>query len=172
MPNVQGSERAEQAEQVQEVEHVQVQAPPAPPAPPAEPGRVIVNRNGKTISIENGQVTVRTEPGTMVPPPYRDAPVIPSQAVDIAMGFFTMVTLVAIGTPLARAFGRRMDRKTLAPPTQSPDESARLARIENALEAVAVEVERIGEGQRYVTQVMASRGEPMAQLAEGGKRAS
>lgn len=33
----------------------------------------------------------------------------------------------------------------------------RLARVEQAVESIAVEVERIGEGQRYVTSLLAGR---------------
>ena len=39
----------------------------------------------------------------------------------------------------------------------------RLARVENAVEAIAVEVERISEGQRYVTKLLNERAQ--AQLA-------
>lgn len=37
---------------------------------------------------------------------------------------------------------------------------ARLVRVEHAVEAIAVEVERIGEGQRYLTAVFAERLQP------------
>ena len=36
----------------------------------------------------------------------------------------------------------------------------RLERIEQAVEAIAVEVERIGEGQRFLTRVAGDRGLP------------
>ena len=35
----------------------------------------------------------------------------------------------------------------------------RLARVEHAVEAIAIEVERIGEGQRYVTALLDERAE-------------
>ena len=38
----------------------------------------------------------------------------------------------------------------------------RLARLEQAVDSVAVEVERIGEGQRFVTRLFAERGAPRA----------
>ena len=37
----------------------------------------------------------------------------------------------------------------------------RLARVEAAVEAIAVEVERIGEGQRYVTTLLSERSQPV-----------
>jgi hypothetical protein len=37
---------------------------------------------------------------------------------------------------------------------------SRLARIEDAVETIAVEVERLGEGQRFVTKLLADRSAP------------
>ena len=36
----------------------------------------------------------------------------------------------------------------------------RLERLEQAVEAIAVEVERVGEGQRYLTRVLENRPQP------------
>jgi hypothetical protein len=117
--------------------------------------RVIVTKDGKTVSIgQDGRIIVR-ETGTSVPPVIATGPMIPPQAVDISLAFFVMVAFIAVGSPLARAFARRMDRKTVAP--APPADAERLTRIEQSLEAVALEVERIGEGQRYVTQLMSNR---------------
>jgi hypothetical protein len=61
--------------------------------------------------------------------------------------------------PLARALARRIEGRGSAPPQIPADVSARLERIERAVESVAVEVERISEGQRFVTKVLSDRGE-------------
>ena len=55
--------------------------------------------------------------------------------------------------PVARRVWRR---STLAPalPAEFGD---RLGSMERAIDAVAIEVERIGEGQRFVTQLLAER---------------
>ena len=39
----------------------------------------------------------------------------------------------------------------------SPD-ADRMARVEQAIEAIAVEMERLGEGQRFLTRVLSDRG--------------
>lgn len=46
---------------------------------------------------------------------------------------------------------------------------ARLARIEEAVETIAVEVERMGEGQRFVTKLLA---EGAGKLPEASKNAA
>jgi len=70
---------------------------------------------------------------------------------------FGSISLVLF--PLARAWARRIDGRGAAPAPLSPDIAARLERIERAVESVAVGVERISEGQRFVTRVLADRGE-------------
>ncbi len=37
-------------------------------------------------------------------------------------------------------------------------DDARLQRLEHAVEAIAVEVERLGEGQRFVTKILTEKG--------------
>jgi hypothetical protein len=70
-----------------------------------------------------------------------------------------MVAVMAIGIPIARAHARRMDSRPGIP----ADLSHRLQRMEQSLEAIAVEVERITEGQRFTTKLLAERGGAPAQ---------
>jgi hypothetical protein len=52
-------------------------------------------------------------------------------------------------------FARRIDHK--ARPALNPETEQRLARIEQAVDAIAVEVERISEGQRFTTRLLSER---------------
>jgi hypothetical protein len=81
-------------------------------------------------------------------------PQIPEGAVVISVAFFVMCAVIAVGLPIARAFSRRVDRKHAAAPGADSETRARLERIEQAVDAIAVEVERISEGQRYTTKVI------------------
>lgn len=69
----------------------------------------------------------------------------------------TIITL-ALGLPFVRAWVRafeaRHKREALEPPAEV---TQRLAAIESAVEAIAVEVERISENQRFTTRLLASR---------------
>jgi hypothetical protein len=47
--------------------------------------------------------------------------------------------------------------------SRNPMHEARLQRIEEAVETIAIEMERMGEGQRFVTKLLSDR----AALAEG-----
>ena len=80
-----------------------------------------------------------------------------SEDVIIVAIVFGSLSLVLF--PIARAWARRIDGRERAPAALPSDATARLDRIERAVESVALEVERISEGQRFVTKVLAERGE-------------
>ena len=82
------------------------------------------------------------------------------------VGFFGTVIVVTLGFPLVRAYARRQEQRA---ETNLPAIEERLGRIENAIEAMSIEVERISEGQRFVTRLMAEREELKASLPREGR---
>lgn len=85
----------------------------------------------------------------------------------VPIALFTMITVIAVGGPLVRAWARRIESRTDAPPL-APDAQARLERMEAAIETIALEVERIAEGQRFTTKLLAERGVPREPVVAGG----
>jgi hypothetical protein len=92
-------------------------------------------------------------------------PVAPHEVIYQAMttGGDVAVVAVIFGTmstvlyPLVRAWGRRLESRGAPPALPSRDIEERLDRIERAVESIAVEVERVSEGQRFVTKLLAER---------------
>jgi hypothetical protein len=120
----------------------QAGAPVAPP-PPGPPRTI-------TIRGPNGTETVVGVPA------YDANDVIPPQAVAISLAFFFTIAAIIIGLPLARAFARRMDRRGAT--AQIPNEvSAQLTQLNQAVDAIALEVERISEGQRFTTRLLSEQ---------------
>ena len=73
--------------------------------------------------------------------------------IVVPLGAFATAIICAIGIPLARAFARKMDAESRNP--RLPLEiTNRLERMDQALEAIAIEVERISEGQRFTTKLL------------------
>ena len=87
--------------------------------------------------------------------------------IAVPLGAFATAIICAIGIPLARAYSRRMDAESRSPrlPTEI---SERLERMEHALDSVALEVERISEGQRFTTKLLS---EGNRQIQPGGQSA-
>lgn len=76
---------------------------------------------------------------------------------EVAVVAIVFSVIAVIGYPLARALARRIEGARQSESAPSPDVTNRLDRIEHAVEAIAVEVERISEGQRFVTKLMSGR---------------
>jgi hypothetical protein len=119
------------------------QVPPVPPLPPENP-RVITIRNG------DGTQSVISVPSGLA------HDVIPQQVVDISIAFFLTMAAIIIGLPLARAFGRRMDRRGSGAQIPS-DLSHQIGQLTQAVDAIALEVERISEGQRFTTRLLSEQ---------------
>ena len=81
---------------------------------------------------------------------------IPPEVVELAKVVFFTITVMVLGLPLIRAFTRRWDRPAISD-KPSAEISARLERIEQAVEAVAIEVERIAEAQRFSAKLMSEQ---------------
>jgi hypothetical protein len=84
----------------------------------------------------------------------------------------SVISIIFIGFPLAIAFARLLWRRAShipAPPTsQLPaDSTRRFDQLEHAVDAIAIEVERISENQRYLTKLLS---EPRQTAAVGSGR--
>jgi hypothetical protein len=115
------------------------QTGPTPPAPP----NIVIHPPGtdRQIIVSGSQV------------PFNAGEQIPPQAVDMTIAFFLTVAVIVIGLPISRAFARRMDRK--AAPSQIPREvTSQLNQLSQSVDAIALEVERISEGQRFTTRLL------------------
>lgn len=77
----------------------------------------------------------------------------------------SIVFIAAVLAPMAMAWSRNLLRKGKAAPAPPVDRARedRLERLELAVDTVALEIERIAEGQRFLTQVLTSGGaQPLA----------
>ena len=117
------------------------------PAAPATGRTVTIEKDGKIITLENpspeqlAAITASTSAA-------RSGDVSGWQLVALT-GALVWGLVAVVWMYLAH---RRRAGGVAAPTAQS---DARMARIENAIESVAVEVERISEGQRYTSRLLA-----------------
>ena len=85
-------------------------------------------------------------------------PQIPFEVVMIAKSFFTTLVFIALGIPIIRALSRRFIDRPAPAPLIAGDLSQRLERIEQAVDSIAIEVERISEAQRFTTKLLTQGG--------------
>jgi hypothetical protein len=152
-----GREARDLGEQIKQQVQAEIDAAkagvhPTLPTPPAD-------ARAFTIRGPNGELTT-----IGMPPPGE---IIPPEAVDISLAFFFTIAAIIIGLPIARAFARRMDRK--GGTAQVPSEvSAQLAHLNQAIDAIALEVERISEGQRFTTRLLSEQRDAARQTLPSG----
>ena len=82
---------------------------------------------------------------------------------------FTIFVLGPLAVGFARTLFKRASRPAL-PPAVFNEAAQRLERVEAAVETIALEIERISEGQRFVTKLL-SENQPAPQLGAGQRSA-
>ena len=101
------------------------------------------------LAIREGATVVRTYPPTL---PRR-----PGMDPDLVAGMW-FAFIFAVLMPISIGIARRIWRGRPAPaPVRNDDSTQRLERLEQAIDTIAVEIERISESQRFMTKIMADR---------------
>jgi hypothetical protein len=104
---------------------------------------------GRQISSAPAQLIASTQP-----PQGNDT--------QFAEGFTAGVVVIASLFAVVFAWRRFKRRRATAPVTPTVASDQRLDRLEHAIEAIAIEIERVSEGQRFVTKLLAESPTPIA----------
>jgi len=99
------------------------------------------------------------------------APIIAGLSSDQVVtlsGVFTLAVLAPLAVGAARMMWKRSNKPPL-PPAVFTETAQRLERLEQSVDTIAIEIERISEGQRFVTKLL-SEGQHVPALG-AGKRA-
>jgi hypothetical protein len=75
-----------------------------------------------------------------------------------------LTTVASVVESVTKAWARRAEARRPGLPLET---EGRLVRIEQTVEAIAVEVERVAEGQRYTTKLLAERAADEAPMRAG-----
>jgi len=89
---------------------------------------------------------------------------MPIRQLEMILVFVGMMTALGCATGVAIAIIRRIGKKPAVAPdvTLRLDEIAdRLARLEPAIEAMSIEIERVSEAQRFTAKILTQRASPM-----------
>lgn len=151
------------------------QAPPPPiPRLPAAPGAATGGGSGTAPAIagdpmqaarEAAQVQreivqgIRDglgETSTGTQPPV-DPEAILRQVTPIVGMSLAMVVAIFIGFPLARAFARRIERRADVGTMRAADLQPQIRQLQESIDTMAVELERISEAQRFQAKLMSER---------------
>lgn len=115
--------------------------------------------NLANINDRMAQIQASNLPQIVVPPPTPNTSNFIRHGRDMAVvAVVSVVFICGVLAPIVYGLVRRLTRKSTAPqPVSDPVLNARMERLEHAVDAIAIEIERIAEGQRFVTKVLTQR---------------
>lgn len=119
----------------------------------------ILDVQNQLADAQNREAQAAAVPGADQPTPQELA----NDRFEIGVAVSVMLALV-IGVPFMFVHLRRLWKKHSVVVSLTPELTQRLDAIERAVETTAVEIERVGEGQRFVTQLLANRSVEQAHL--------
>jgi hypothetical protein len=105
------------------------------------------------VSWNNGTLTIAQGTEVLAIPTQE---LIPARAVDITVAICSTLVVLVLGAPLLRYWLRRAERRQ-AQQAMDAAVAARLDAMERHIDTVAVELERVSEGQRYFTRLLEAR---------------
>ena len=82
---------------------------------------------------------------------------MPPRVKDVSIAFFVTLAIIIIGLPIVRAISRRVERGAPQPAQIPQQMQAQMEHLMQSVDAIAIEVERISEGQRFATKMLAEK---------------
>jgi hypothetical protein len=122
-----------------------------------------IDENGRQLaSLDVGRLTSNTTPANSI---GDRGDRIAQKMIPVGI-VFTLFVLAPMAFSIARIFWKRGSLKTTT--AADPEQAKRLERMEHAIDSIAIEVERVSEGQRFVTRILAE-GQGAAAIASGAE---
>ncbi len=121
---------------------------------------------GVNVTVDRGVLGVRlppTFPGGSVQLGHQRE--FPPQAEPIFISLFAMIAIIVVGLPIMRALARRIDRGAPVAPPIPREVRDQLQQISQSVDVIAIEVERISEGQRFTTKMLTDRKSDVTMMA-------
>jgi len=109
---------------------------------------------GQQLSSPQAAQFAGTSPPMNFRPPVRFSNVDPEPILIC----FILFVMSPIALSISRLVWKRGSRMGSTAPASTGESAQRLERIEQAMDAIAIEVERVSEGQRFVTRLLSERG--------------
>ena len=128
----------------------------APPAPAAQNPQAV--RDQIRDQIRQGlQDGIGTEAITTQEPPYRRNEDIPREVVPIIGIVFGSLVLMVLGSPIVRLFTRMAEKAHDKSLLRASDVSQQLKVLQDSVDTMAIEIERISESQRFQDRLLSER---------------
>lgn len=105
---------------------------------------------------------------TSTAPPGFPQEDIPPQVMNLISMLLVFGGVMLLGIPIVRVFARRFDRKTQALHSAAPDITPQLQQLQESVDTMAIELERISEAQRFSAKLLSERVGAAGRIEERG----
>lgn len=121
-------------------------------------------------AAENAANAQQGEAGTTAPPPavYQRDPDIPREVIPIIGIVFGSIVFMVIFGPIVRGIMKYVERRQDRQMVHGPSVANQLMQLQQSVDALAIEVERISESQRFTSKLMAERDKVSLPSGKGG----
>lgn len=165
----------------------QAPAPPVPPlptnpgqatgatAPPAPATQAPATGNTQSVAdqirqgiqdgIRDGQ---QTEAIISQEPPYRQNEDIPKEVIPIMGIVFGSLVAIILGYPIVRLITRLVEKAADKTLLRATDVTQQLKTLQDSVDTMAIEIERISESQRFQDRLLSEREPARLPEARGG----
>lgn len=142
---------------------VAAKVPTAPNAPAAPVARRAIPRDGGAFTVtkdgNDTHVTIEQMPPQLMP--------LASMAQETALGLMGLLAAIFILGPFARMIARRMERQPELRAALQRDQLIQqqmhqLEQLQQSVDAMSVEIERISESQRFQSKLMVEKSKSLS----------
>jgi hypothetical protein len=150
------------------------QGPAIPPVPPragagtgaqadaqaaAAAGQAAAQAATDAVNQELARLQEIGQPVVLQPPPYRTVRNndIPDEVIPLAGMAMSMVVTIVLGVPIVRFIIRTIERKMDTTTLRAADVTGQLRALQDSVDTMAIELERISESQRFQAKLMVDR---------------
>lgn len=120
-------------------------------------------RDAATAAGQSGQ------PVTIQQPPYSRNNDIPPEVIPLAGIGMTLILGIVLGFPIVRLITRVIERRTDKGLLRADDVNVQIRALQQSIDAMAIELERISESQRFQSKLMAERERASLSAGEQGR---
>lgn len=139
---------------------------PLPPIPKMDAAQTAKTARDAARSVQGkapvavGQTTAGTE--QPVPAFKVNNNDIPPEVVPMLGIIFGSITVMVLGYPIIRLLTGFVDRRNRAVESGARNVEPQLRQLQDSIDAMAIEIERISEGQRFTSRLLSERADARA----------
>jgi hypothetical protein len=133
-------------------------APTAPAGQAADQAGAAAQSAADQVRQEIARIQETGQPQIIIPPPYRDSRNdIPPEVIPLVGMVMGTVMAIVLGYPIIRFIIKMIERRADNTTLRAQDVTVQLRALQDSVDTMAIELERISEAQRFQAKLAVER---------------